>query len=164
MHQPESFETIVRTHQGAVRTFLRRLLRNSALADELAQETFLTAYRTKETHAAVRDMRAWLLRIAYRRFLDYHRREKRRRGLSEDQHDPTATEPAHPGTRLDVTAAMNTLSPERRACAMLCLAQDYSHADAAHITGMPLGTVKSHVNRARSTLQTLLKDYQGASS
>lgn len=159
-HQTEAFDAIVRTHQGAVRTFLRRLTRNSALADELAQETFLTAFRKSETIDEIDNMRSWLLRLAYRQFLDVHRRDKRRQALSLGNIDNDEAPTSHHGTRLDIARAMDALPPERRACAMLCLALGHSHADAAQITGLPLGTVKSHVNRAKTALQTSLSAYQ----
>ncbi|MGJ8558702.1 MAG: RNA polymerase sigma factor [Litorimonas sp.] len=162
-----TFDPIVRAHQGAVRTFLRRLCRNSALADELAQETFLKAFRVADQLPNVENVKSWLLRIAYRRFLDHHRRETRRRDLRSLDLDganslPPEAPTSHHGTRLDIERAMNSLPPERRACAMLCLALGHSHADAAHITGLPLGTVKSHVSRAKTALQDLLRAYEGS--
>jgi RNA polymerase sigma-70 factor (ECF subfamily) len=162
LSQVDTFDPIVRAHQGAVRTFLRRLCRNSALADELAQETFLKAFRVADQLPDIDNIRGWLLRIAYRRFLDHHRRETRRRDLNENQPPPLDTHTSHHGTRLDIERAMNTLPPERRACAMLCLALGHSHADAAHITGLPLGTVKSHISRAKSALQDALRAYEGS--
>ncbi|GHA87852.1 hypothetical protein GCM10009069_08500 [Algimonas arctica] len=110
----------------------------------------------------VDNIRGWLLRIAYRRFLDHHRRETRRRDLGDTHALPPDAPTSHHGTRLDIERAMNTLPPERRACAMLCLALGHSHADAAHITGLPLGTVKSHVSRAKTALQDALRAYEGS--
>lgn len=103
-----------------------------------------------------------MLRIAYRRFLDHHRRETRRRDLDSADAIVPDTPVSHHGTRLDIERAMNSLPPERRACAMLCLALGHSHADAARITGLPLGTVKSHINRAKSALQDALSAYEGS--
>ena len=110
-------------------------------------------------------MRGWLLRIAYRTFLDHHRRETRRRDLNHaNAEPPVEASTAHHGTRIDIERAMNALPPERRACAMLCLALGHSHGDAADITGLPLGTVKSHVARAKSALQETLRAYEGSTS
>lgn len=151
----------MRAHQGAVRTFLRRLCRNSALADELAQEAFLKAYRADTPLDGIQDIRSWLLRIAYRCFVDDYRRETRRRDLADRNAETEAPQTSPQGMRLDIEQAMNALPPERRACAVLCLALGHSHGDAAKITGLPLGTVKSHVTRAKSTLQTQLSAYEG---
>lgn len=164
MSRSDAFDPIVRAHQGAVRTFLRRLCRNSALADELAQEAFLKAFRSHDGLNTIDNIRGWLLRIAYRTFLDHNRRETRRRDLDHHQIPPDEMPVAHSGTRLDIERAMNALPPERRACAMLCLALGHSHGDAAQITGLPLGTVKSHVQRARTALRSELSAYQGSTS
>lgn len=164
LNRVSDFDPIVRAHQGAVRTFLRRLCRNSALADELAQETFLKAFRVRNRLSEVEDIRAWLMRIAYRSFLDDYRRETRRRDLSDQKIVPDATPIADAGTKVDITEAMNALPPDRRACAMLCLALGHSHADAAKITDLPLGTVKSHVTRAKIALRESLRAYEGSTS
>ena len=162
MTRADQVDPIVRAHQGPVRTFLRRLCRNSALADELAQETFLKAFRSSEPLDKIDNVRSWLLRIAYRCFLDHHRRETRRHDLAEMNVEiDAAPDHRHHGVRLDIEQAMNSLPPERRACAMLCLALGHSHQEAASITGLPLGTVKSHVGRAKSVLQTHLSAYEG---
>ncbi len=58
--------------------------------------------------------------------------------------------------RLDASAALAVLAPEQRACVALCLAAEFSHAEAAQALGLPLGTVKSHVTRGRARLLELL--------
>ena len=162
MTRADQFDPIVRAHQGSVRTFLRRLCRNSALADELAQDTFLKAFRSEDPLEKIENIRGWLLRIAYRCFLDHHRRETRRRDLAEENgQTDDAPQHEHHGVRMDIEQAMNSLPPERRACAMLCLALGHSHQEASLITGLPLGTVKSHVARSKSVLQSQLSAYEG---
>lgn len=147
-----------------MRTFLRRLTRNDARADELAQEVFLRVFQMGARWREVDDERAYLYRLAYRRFLDDHRRDARREALRQgevagpDSHGPSGA------ARLDIARAMDTLPPERRACALLCLALGHSHADASRILDLPLGTVKSHVARAKSALQAQLSAYKGALS
>jgi RNA polymerase sigma-70 factor (ECF subfamily) len=127
-------------------------------ADELAQETFLRAFETKEHLSEVRSVRSWLYRIAYRRFLDDHRRHVRRAAL-EPEPDILSVKP-RPGLALDIAKAMDSLPPERRACAMLSLALGHSHNDIVDITGLPLGTVKSHIARAKSVLKDRLHEYE----
>jgi RNA polymerase sigma-70 factor (ECF subfamily) len=51
---------------------------------------------------------------------------------------------------------MSELAPDQRACVALCLAADFSHAEAAEALGLPLGTVKSHVTRGRARLLQVL--------
>lgn len=163
----DSFEILVRDHQGAIRAFLRRLTGNRAIADELAQDTFLKAYHHQDTWPEIKSMRSWLYRVAYRLFLDAKRKNDRRGDIAEtgrafgDLDDEAhSTGFTHTSSlAVDLAAAMNSLDPERRACVMLCLALGHSHRQAAQITGLPIGTVKSHVARARHHLQTRLEDY-----
>ena len=101
-------------------------------------------------------IRSWLFGIAYRRFLDHARKTKRRRELSQHQVVPDLVAggiAAPNGQGLDVERAMDTLTPECRAVVML------THPEAATATGLPLGTVKSHVNRGKAKLRTVLADY-----
>jgi RNA polymerase sigma-70 factor (ECF subfamily) len=58
--------------------------------------------------------------------------------------------------RLTIEAAMSSLPPDQRACVALCLAADFSHAEAAEALRLPLGTVKSHVSRGRARLLEVL--------
>lgn len=67
-----------------------------------------------------------------------------------------------PGLAMDIEEAMNTLAPECRAVVILCLAHGMSHSEAANATGLPLGTVKSHVNRGKEKLRTFLHAYEKA--
>ena len=60
-----------------------------------------------------------------------------------------------------VEHALASLAPDQRAAAALCLAQDWSHSEAAEALGLPLGTVKSHVTRARAKLLEILGESDG---
>jgi RNA polymerase sigma-70 factor (ECF subfamily) len=68
----------------------------------------------------------------------------------EDDRAPPSE--AAPEDRMALERAMADLPPEQRACVALCLAADFSHAEAAEALDMPLGTVKSHVSRGRARL------------
>ena len=73
--------------------------------------------------------KSWLFQIAYRSFVDHHRKEARRRGLAEGHiEDDTPQAPA--GLKMDVEAAMNSLPSECRAVVILCLAHGMSHSEA----------------------------------
>ena len=151
------FDALVRAHQGAVRAFLRRLTGEHARADDMAQDVFLRLHRRRDALGGVRNMRAWLYRLAYRRFLDERRKTARREALAPEPSAPIVA--ARGGAALDVARAMDALPPDRRACALLVLALGHSHAEAAGITGLSLGTVKSHVARAKAALRESLHEY-----
>jgi len=148
-----AFSRLVERHQQAVRAFLRRACGNWALADDLAQETFLTAWSRLDRRTPGTSLRAWLCGIAYRKCLTAQRAERRshRREADYEQAISPAGE-VRPEDRLALEAAMAELPLEQRACVALCLAAEFSHAEAAQALDLPLGTVKSHVARGRARL------------
>lgn len=129
------------------------------MADDLAQICFLKAYEQRKTLRDAKSVKSWLFQIAYRSFVDHHRKEARRRGLADGRiEDEIPQAPA--GLKMDIEAAMNTLSPECRAVVILCLAHGMSHSEASVATNLPLGTIKSHVNRGKTKLRTFLSAYE----
>ena len=152
---------MIRTHQGAVRAFPRRVSANPSLADDLAQESFIKAFGALDQLSDPQKMRSWLFGIAYRSFLDHARKAKRRQALSQKYTAPDVAPPPT-GQALDVERAMESLSPECRAVVLLCLLHGLTQAEAAQATGLPLGTVKSHITRGKAKLRAVLSDYAPA--
>ena len=154
-----AFSQLVELHSQAVRAFLRRLTGNWAEADDLAQEVFVTAWQRLAYFDRTRELRPWLCGLAYRKFLAsrraFFRRIRRETEFAGEQQ--TVVSPIS-DLRLDLMHAMNELPPEQRAAVALCLAADFSHAEAAETLGIPLGTVKSHVSRGRAKLLALMGD------
>ncbi len=152
-----AFARLVERHQQPLRAFLRRACGDWALADDLAQETFLTAWERIGTLKSGASVRAWLCGIGYHKHLSAIRsrsRDRAREQAYEADRPPPAA--AMTDERLALEAAMSELPSDQRACVALCLAADFSHAEAAEALGLPLGTVKSHVNRGRSRLLAAL--------
>jgi RNA polymerase sigma-70 factor (ECF subfamily) len=150
----EAFSRLVDRHQQQVRAFLRRACGDWALADDLAQETFLTAWGRIGRLRRGASVRAWLCGIGWRKHLTHRRADVRRRVRDESweaERDP-ACAPAPSAERVVLERAMAGLAPDQRACVALCLAADFSHAEAAQALALPLGTVKSHVARGRARL------------
>jgi len=153
-----AFDALVRQHQSALRGFLRRLARgNHALADDLAQETFIEAWRKIAQFRGEGSFKAWLTSIAYRQYLMAARRKK----LEPLETGDGMTEPVVPfvssDLRLDLEKAMALLTLPQRAALTICCALEYTHEEGAEILRMPLGTLKSHIARGRETLRKLLE-------
>lgn len=143
-------------HQGAVRAFLMRLCRNGALADDLAQETFLSAYRRLTTYRQIGGFLSWLFGIAYRCFLQHQRHEKRALDVQTQLHELVMNnddyyEQMAPLQR-DLEQALMRLGSAQAAAISLNMSIGFSHAEVADIMGLPLGTVKSHINRGLGNL------------
>jgi RNA polymerase sigma factor (sigma-70 family) len=147
-----AFEALVRTHHGLVRGFLRRLSGDAALADDLAQETFLIAWQRIAAYRTTGSFRGWLCQIAYRNFLQARRAGKsaaaRENAVMQDAELATDERPATEA-RLDLDRVLADLSPDQRAVLALCYGEGMSHGETAEALSMPLGTVKSHVLRGR---------------
>lgn len=151
-----AFGMLVARYQSPVRAVLIRLCRNAVLADDLAQETFLKAYNKISTFSGSGSFKAWICRIAYTEFLMSARKRKAAdKALERLQAEPVETSeaPRDGGAKVDLDRALQTLGEEERTCVILCYASGLSHSEAAEITGLALGTVKSHVNRGRAKLR-----------
>ncbi|WP_394763449.1 RNA polymerase sigma factor [Phenylobacterium sp.] len=149
----EAFSRLVERHQQALRAFLRRSCGDWAMADDLAQETFLAAWSRIGRLTTGASVRAWLCGIGYNKHLTAIRsagRERARGAVYQAERDVTVD--AAPEDKIALERAMADLPPEQRACVALCLAADFSHPEAAEALNMPLGTVKSHVSRGRARL------------
>jgi RNA polymerase sigma-70 factor (ECF subfamily) len=129
--------------------------RNHALADDLAQDAFIRAYEKLDSFKGTGSFKSWLCSIAYTEFLKSARKRKSTEKVMErfkaDVEDSEA--PKDMGSVVDLDRALATLKEEERAVIVMCYACGMSHSEAAEATGMPLGTVKSHVNRGRAKLQ-----------
>lgn len=152
-----AFGVLVRQHQSRLRGFLLRMTKgNGALADDLAQETFLEAFR-KIAQFGDGSFFGWLCAIAYSRYL-MEARKRKLESLDEAEDLPgDAPEPETASlVRLDLERALARLAPAQRAALTLCFALGLSHEEAAAALHLPLGTLKSHVNRGREKLAVLL--------
>lgn len=160
----QAFGRLVAIYQSAVRGFLRRLTAgDEALADDLAQDTFLTAYRRISSFRGDGSFQGWLFRIAYTSFLQHRRKRMNKEIASDDDilldKETSDAPPLH--ARLDVEAAMTRLKEAERACISLCYTYGMSHREAAETLDIPIGTVKSHILRGKETLKEILSSWQG---
>lgn len=123
----------------------------------------MKAYRALDQLSDKEKLRSWLFGIAYREFLDHARKIKRRRSLSQ-KFAPPSPAPVPSGQALDIQRAMDSLPPDCRAVVLLCLLHGLTQAEAAAATGLPLGTVKSHVTRGKAKLRLVLNAYAPATN
>ena len=156
-----AFGVLVERHQSQVRTVLRRLTRGDvALADDLAQETFVLAWKNLRKFRFEARFSTWIYRIAFNAWQS-EARKKHEVLLDIDDDSPpegleASTEMPDVVTRVDLERAMAVLSDGERAAIAACFYADLSHEEAAEALGMPLGTVKTHVLRAKAKLRARL--------
>lgn len=155
----QAFCQLVERHQAAIRAFLRRLLAGDhAAADDLAQETFLAAYRKLDSWQGTAQLSTWLHSIAYRKFLERVRKEKRYEVMAEvPENTVVSNNPAE--SEILVQQLMGVLGIEDRVCLTLSYSVGLRHEEIAEIVNLPVGTVKSRVHRAKLKLQHWLSDH-----
>ena len=153
-----AFQELVERHQSSIRAFLRRLTAGDlALADDLAQETFLLAYRKIRSWKSTGKFVSWLHTIAYRQFIQHCRKHSRQTVMAEvpdaghDSRDALEAE-------LMTQRLMALVNEEERACITLAFVGGMSHAEIEEVTGLPLGTVKSRIFRGRQKLLRWLQE------
>jgi RNA polymerase sigma factor (sigma-70 family) len=168
-----AFAQIVRGNQAKVRALLRRLTAgDQARADDLAQETFLRAYRGLRGYAGKARLSTWLCQIAYHAFLaDAGRAGQGKsdaRGEDDGPGDDRAEGGAHDDAgsrailRHDLERALGTLAPAERDALALTFGQDMTHEEAAQIVGCPLGTLKTNVARGLDKLERRMREWRPA--
>jgi len=165
-----AFARLVEAHQSRVRLQLRRLAHgDAALADDLAQETFVQAWLHLADFRGDARLATWLHRIALTRFLQHARRPQLPVQWRDDEGAGDATDAGHDprpaeGLGHDVERALQALTEIQRLAVVHCFHLDLSHAEAAQVLGLPLGTLKSHLDRAKTRLRELLQAWNPESA
>ena len=154
-----AFDSLVKKYQSPVRRFfLHQTLGDEELSDDLAQETFIKAYTHLASFKNLSNFSTWLFRIAYNIFYDYIRNRKETSGLEDWEVDATyQTEQRRIGEEMDIYRGLSILKEAERTCITLRYMEDLSVDKIANITGMPSGTVKSHLSRGKEKLANFLK-------
>ncbi len=168
----QAFNQLVLNYQDRIYNLAARILADEDLAGDITQNTFLTAYLNLARFRGG-SFRSWLFRIATNACYDVHRRRKRHPILSIDQTDlaeeklsplddfsssgsmPEIEYERHELARL-VQKALNRLEVDHRTIVILVDQQGLDYNEAAQILGIPVGTVKSRLARARLRLHQIL--------
>lgn len=175
-HNRRAFDRLVVKYQSPIRRFFLHMTHgDEATSDDLAQDTFIKAYTHLAQFRATSQFSTWLYRIAYNVFYDYTRRQASNPqnsssalSLSEPSasagtHSAPASLPsaggatAEPLLSYDLQQAFAILSDNERLCITLQLVEGQPIDEIATITGMPSGTVKSHLSRGKDKLATFLR-------
>ncbi len=156
-NDPAAFTQLVEQHQVAIRQFLRRLVAGDfSTADDLAQETFLVAYKKLHTWRGNGKLKSWLHSIAYRQFLDHVKKHARMQVMAEVPQDGFDSRQSIDAEIL-VQKLLGKLGTLDRTCLTLAYAAGMSHSEISEIVDLPLGSVKSRIHRAKLKLQKWLE-------
>lgn len=159
----DAFELLVRTYEEPLWRFLRGLVTDPDLAEDLAQETFLRVHRKLGTFAFRSRFSSWLFQVARNVAVDALR-SRERRSLLPLRVGP---EPLPPGVevRTELQAALASLTPKLREALLLVEVLGFTCREAGGILGIAEGTVKSRLHHARRRLVSWLDaddDVRGA--
>ena len=147
---------LIRATQNDVWRLCAHLV-DPAAADDLAQETYLRAVPALRGFRGDAPVRAWLLTIARRVCAAEIKSRQRAREAAESVAAGLPTEvPGDPGLRAELILLLSSLDPDRRAAFVLTQVLGCSYAETASICGVPVGTIRSRVARARADLDELL--------
>ncbi len=158
-----SFESEVLTHLDALFRVALRFVGNAADAEDLVQDTVFRAYQAWDQYKLGTNAKGWLITILRNVFISEYRRNQRRREILDTDHPGP---PAHSTVRFfddlvdeEVTHAIDSLSLAYREVIVLRDIEDLHYEEIAAMLGVPIGTVKSRLFRAREMLQDKLRDY-----
>lgn len=156
----DAFVELVRPYDRGLRSLAFRLLADSDAMDDALQAAYVGAFRALprfREHAAVS---TWLYRIAYNACLDELRRGRRRPEPVEEAGELGSPQPDPADAvarRLDLAAALGSLTVDVRAAVLLVDGEGFSYAEAGSILGLREGTVASRLHRGRAALRAALR-------
>lgn len=148
-----AFARLVTIHQSQIRNYARRLCKGDlALADDIAQETFISAFEKIRNYKASGSFIGWLLTICYRHFLQHIRKYKAEvEQASVEQWVDHLAEP-----QLILEQAFSFVSADERSAITLNTSFGFTHQEISEIMKIPVGTVKSHISRGKIKLTEVL--------
>ncbi len=171
----EAFNILVDRYSERLMHYLYGFLSDRKLCEDLLQETFLRLYRNRHSYRRIAKFSTWLYTIAGNLArAEYRKRQSKRRrmysiqlvnryneeyelaipdeSLSPDRHTESTLQDKY------IQEALDQIQPNFREVVVLRDIQQLAYKEIAEITGLPVGTVKSRINRGRTKLQVLLKD------
>jgi RNA polymerase sigma-70 factor (ECF subfamily) len=162
----QGFRDLVESHQSRVYSIAFRILGDRTTAEEVAQDVFLALYRRLDDLQSQEHLLAWLRRVTVHRATDAHRRRVCRPDFAADEFCEERTilhgnSPANSGLSFEsdfqtthIEQMVATLPPIQRAVVLLRYQEDMLPTEIAALLSMPLGTVKSHLQRALKLLRS----------
>ena len=165
----ESFEKLVRLYEKRVFSLTSRMCRNSADAEEAAQEAFLAAWQALPAFRGDASFATWLYRLVSNACVDILRREGRHQVMAGPSLDDEESSPEPPDKspsphalaeraelRRQIEAGLAALPPEYRQVLILREIHQCTYDEIAQICSIDLGTVESRINRGRKRLRKIL--------
>ena len=153
-----AFDALYERHSRPLFNFIRRLLRDESLAEDVFQETCMRVFKNAGRFDPRARFRTWLYTVAHNLSMDELRRRRRRMSIPAGELPRPTPEP-DPHERLvegeSAQRLLGGLNPELRAVVVLRVLHGYSQEETARIVGAPVGTVKSRLHHALKRLRQM---------
>jgi RNA polymerase sigma-70 factor (ECF subfamily) len=168
-----AWETLVNTFAKRIFNMAYQFCGSRQEAEDRTQDVFLKLHGALPKYDFDKNFTAWLITLTKNHLIDEYRRTKWEKTQRDDFDDRVLSQPAHDGpetslvdkeTKALVWEGLNRLSADMRMVIILRDLQGSSYEEVAEILGLPLGTVKSRVNRARIQLAEVLMEKRGGTS
>lgn len=164
----DAYRELVKRFERPIYSLIVRMVQDAGTAEDLAQEVFVKAFRRLNTYDPQWKFSSWLFKIAHNTTIDHLRRgtpdtvpleteeEDGRGSLAAVLADESTEDPRAGAERRDLARALeraiSALRPEYRQSVLMFYAHGASYQDICEVTGLPLGTVKTNLHRARKEL------------
>ena len=164
----DAYRHLVSSYKDRVFSLTLRMVGDRSVAEELTQEIFVKAYSNLASFRFEAAVGTWLTRICLNHvnnYFDSRSYSQRRSTVPFDpaRHDQTAEESsAAPALLSAFRAALEDIKPCYRDVLVICVLEDKSYEEASTMLGIPVGTVRSRLNRARQQMKQLLETLLGA--
>ncbi len=157
-----AFEHLTRRYQRMIYSLTYRMTGSHTDAEDLAQETFIQAYRQLSAFRREAKFSSWLYRIAVNHCLNWQKRKQRREAAYEQLGQQSGSNgPVDDALASQVQEALLKLHPKQRAAIILTNYEGLNHAQAAQLLGCSETTVSWRIFAARTKLKRLLKGLAG---
>lgn len=170
-----AFERLIHPHLRRLYRLAFRLTGSAADAEDLLQDVLTKLFERADELSSIADLRPWTARVLYNRYIDQRRRARTRRlrivelrsANPQEEVDPDSLPANGPGPEDDASVAFDIrrleralegLSEEHRVVVLLHDAEGWALDEIGAMTGVPVGTVKSRLHRARERLRQLWGD------
>ena len=154
-----AFAELVSRRQIWIRNLMRRCCSDVTLADDLAQQVFMQAWRKVPQLQRADRFGGWLKRLAINTWLQHLRKNDPIRDATACE-DTVAAQCNVASVTMDLDRALATLTHDVRLCIVLAYHEGMTHDEISELTSLPVGTVKSHIRRGTQRLQKQLADYE----
>jgi RNA polymerase sigma-70 factor, ECF subfamily len=155
-----AYGKLVQAYQSRVFNFVRSMVRNDEVAEDITQESFVKAFFSLKRLQNAGSFKSWLFRIANNNTLDWLRRKKFQLIDVDEQIHESYVDERNPERGamederlLHVRKALDKLKPDQKAILVMCDLQGLSYADIAEVLKVPFGTVQSRIFYARKKLK-----------